>query len=262
LIKHGSERVIDDARSHISTLKMLRNFHYIDDKGKDEGINGTSAVLVAFYCLCSNGPTVRNRSRELVELLSDVEKIRSERRKAKANKHKYTGTGNDGGLSFSTGGSRYGGFGGGDTLGGSSGGRYGDSGYGERGTCFLIFVSGYENMLKLWWPGYNNYGNGGGNSGGFKDDSRRGGFEEYNAGDDEVSAPRRSGSVSQRTARMSSTATATPPKAKEPVKEVDLLGGFEEEDAFAGSSTNTGMATNKALPSLSGLSTSAEGMSY
>ena len=41
LIKHGSERVVDDARSHISTLKMLRNFHYIDDKGKDEGQNGT-----------------------------------------------------------------------------------------------------------------------------------------------------------------------------------------------------------------------------
>lgn len=42
LIKHGSERVVDDARSHISTLKMLRNFHYIDDKGKDEGQNGAS----------------------------------------------------------------------------------------------------------------------------------------------------------------------------------------------------------------------------
>lgn len=40
LIKHGSERVVDDARSHIGTIKMLRNFHYIDDKGKDEGING------------------------------------------------------------------------------------------------------------------------------------------------------------------------------------------------------------------------------
>jgi len=40
LIKHGSERVVDDARSHVSMIKMLRNFHYIDDKGKDEGING------------------------------------------------------------------------------------------------------------------------------------------------------------------------------------------------------------------------------
>ena len=40
LIKHGSERVVDDARSHVSMIKMLRNFHYIDDKGKDEGVNG------------------------------------------------------------------------------------------------------------------------------------------------------------------------------------------------------------------------------
>lgn len=42
LIKHGSERVVDDARAHISTIKMLRNFHYIDEKGKDQGINGAS----------------------------------------------------------------------------------------------------------------------------------------------------------------------------------------------------------------------------
>ena len=40
LIKNGSERVVDDARSHISTVKMLRNFYYVDDKGKDQGING------------------------------------------------------------------------------------------------------------------------------------------------------------------------------------------------------------------------------
>lgn len=146
LIKHGSERVIDDARSHISTLKMLRNFHYIDDKGKDEGVNGTS-LCCHFILVVLSDPTVRNRSRELVELLSDVEKIRGERRKAKANKHKYTGTGNDGGLSFSTGGSRYGGFGG-DTL-GSGSGRYGSSGYGERGTHFAIYSHGPGNMLRL-----------------------------------------------------------------------------------------------------------------
>lgn len=40
LVKHGSERVVDDARSHISTVKMLKSFHYIDEKGKDQGING------------------------------------------------------------------------------------------------------------------------------------------------------------------------------------------------------------------------------
>lgn len=78
------------------------------------------------------GNTVRNRSRELVELLSDVEKIRGERRKAKANRHKYTGTGNDG-LSFSSGaGSRYGGFGNEGGLGGG-GGSYSGGGGGSSG---------------------------------------------------------------------------------------------------------------------------------
>jgi epsin len=41
LVKNGSERVVDDARSHIATIKILRNFHFIDDKAKDQGINGT-----------------------------------------------------------------------------------------------------------------------------------------------------------------------------------------------------------------------------
>src|ERR1700761_5905283 len=80
LIKNGSERVIDDARSHLSLLKMLRQFHYIDLNGKDQGIN------------------VRNRAKELAELLSDVEKIRSERKKSRMNRNKYGGY--EGGGSF------------------------------------------------------------------------------------------------------------------------------------------------------------------
>ena len=48
IVKHGSERVVDDARSHLSTIKMLRNFHYIDDKGKDQGING---IITLVSCL-------------------------------------------------------------------------------------------------------------------------------------------------------------------------------------------------------------------
>ncbi|KAG5642411.1 hypothetical protein DXG03_002813 [Asterophora parasitica] len=229
LIKHGSERVVDDARSHVSTIKMLRNFHYIDDKGKDEGIN------------------VRNRSREIVELLSDVEKIRGERRKAKANKHKYTGTGNDGfggGGSFSSGGSRYGGFGN-DAYsggGGSYGNEYSGSGsYGAGGS------------------------NGGGNSG-FRDESRRGGgFEEYNAGDDEDVSSRsprspvgnsRSQQASGRSSvptRKASAPAPAPPSA--PVE--DLLGGFGDDDDFGSSvaappASNgfAGLGSNKALPAV------------
>ena len=48
LIKHGSERVVDDARSHVSTIKMLRSFHYIDEKGKDQGLNGSFSRLRIF----------------------------------------------------------------------------------------------------------------------------------------------------------------------------------------------------------------------
>ncbi|KAL2795628.1 hypothetical protein BJX66DRAFT_165869 [Aspergillus keveii] len=113
LIKNGSERVVDDARSHLSLLRMLRQFHYIDPNGKDQGIN------------------VRNRAQELVKLLGDVELIRSERKKARSNRNKFRGfeggAGNTGGMGSS--GNRYGGFGS-DSLafGGYSGGVYGDGG--------------------------------------------------------------------------------------------------------------------------------------
>ncbi|KAI1937691.1 Epsin-3, clathrin recruitment and traffic between the Golgi and endosome [Ophidiomyces ophidiicola] len=113
LIKNGSERVVDDARSHISLLRMLRQFHYIDNNGKDQGIN------------------VRNRAQELAKLLGDVEAIRAERKKAKTNRNKFGGI--EGGMGGFSGGvsgsSRYGGFGSDDTsFGGYSGGVYGDGG--------------------------------------------------------------------------------------------------------------------------------------
>lgn len=55
----------------------------------------------------------------------DVDRIRAERRKAKSNRNKYVGTGNDP-MSFT--GGRYGGFGS-DSVGGRS---YGGGGY-DRG---------------------------------------------------------------------------------------------------------------------------------
>jgi epsin len=42
LVKNGSERVVDDARTHMSMIKMMKNFHFVDEKGKDQGINGNS----------------------------------------------------------------------------------------------------------------------------------------------------------------------------------------------------------------------------
>ncbi|KAH7034590.1 uncharacterized protein B0I36DRAFT_316583 [Microdochium trichocladiopsis] len=190
LIKHGSERVIDDARGHITLLKMLRQFHYIDPNGKDQGIN------------------VRNRAKELSELLSDVEKIRSERKKARANKAKYTGVeGGAGGFSSGSSG-RYGGFGsesggyggsGNAGYGGYSGGVYGDGG-------------GFGGQTDDWRDnGASSSGGGGG----------RDRFEEYDEADD---APSSSAAKSKRTERAGVKKTvgaAEPPKKKEP--EVDLF---------------------------------------
>lgn len=73
LIKNGSERIIDDVRANISLIQMLKSFHYIDSKGRDQGIN------------------VRNRSKTLIALLNDDSLIRSERKKARANQKKFGG---------------------------------------------------------------------------------------------------------------------------------------------------------------------------
>ncbi|KAK3497487.1 uncharacterized protein B0T23DRAFT_374418 [Neurospora hispaniola] len=200
LIKHGSERVVDDARSHLTLLKMLRQFHFIDQNGKDQGIN------------------VRNRAKELAELLSDVERIRAERKKARANKGKFTGI--SGGMSFSSGSSgRYGGFGNTSYGGSSSGGGGSSSTYG-----------GYSGGV---------YGDGGVFGGQPSNNDFRGTqaraeqFEEYDAGDldgeaSSRTAPRTTRSTTERAGVKKTTAPAEPPKKKEP--EIDLF-SFDEPAA-------------------------------
>ena len=53
LVKNGSERVVDDARAHIATIKILRNFHFIDDNGKDQGINGIHILTIMAHLYSS-----------------------------------------------------------------------------------------------------------------------------------------------------------------------------------------------------------------
>jgi epsin len=109
-------------------------------------------VVTTFRLTLSHA--VRNRAKEIVELLGDVERIRTERRKAKANKTKYTGVGSDG-MAFSSGsGGRYGGFGSESMSGGGGGGSGGD--YPREGS---------------------RYGGGGGGS------SRGGGSSSYDQGE-------------------------------------------------------------------------------
>jgi epsin len=210
LCKHGSERVIDDARSHLSLIRMLRQFHYIDQNGKDQGIN------------------VRNRSAELVKLLSDVDTIRQERKKARANKNKYSGVeggpGLGGGFSSGGGSSRYGGF-------GSETGGYG----------------GYQGEV---------YGDGGGFGGRETDYSgtqRRGDqFEEYDEADDaDMTRPTRA------TATRSTPSVAAkkePPKPKEP--EQDLF-DFTDEPPTTTTNGKSTSASSSALDEFGTLQSNA-----
>jgi len=160
---------------------MLRQFHFIDQNGKDQGVN------------------VRNRSKELAELLGDVDRIRSERKKARTNRNKFGGVEGGAMSGRMSSGSRYGGFGSEDAggYGSSSSGVYGDGG------------------------GF------GGNTSGFQDSSsRRDRFEEYDEYDDgstPSSGRRRTGTTATEPVR---TKKAEPPKPKEP--EIDIL-AFDDD---------------------------------
>ncbi|KAJ2160944.1 Epsin-3, clathrin recruitment and traffic between the Golgi and endosome [Coemansia sp. RSA 552] len=102
LLKNGSERAVEDVRSHLTLIKMLKSFHHIDHNGKDQGVN------------------VRLRSKEIVELVNDTERLRAERKTAKENRNKYQGY--SGGASME-------GFGS-DSMGNSSG--FGGASSGRR----------------------------------------------------------------------------------------------------------------------------------
>lgn len=78
LIKNGAERVVTSAREHIYDLKSLENYTYVDENGKDCGVN------------------VRLRVKQLIEFIQDDEALREERKKAKKNRDKYIGVSSEG----------------------------------------------------------------------------------------------------------------------------------------------------------------------
>lgn len=149
---------------------MLKQFHFIDQNGKDQGIN------------------VRNRSAELAKLLGDVEQIRQERKKARTNKNKYGGVEGGAGLGggFSSGSSRYGGFG--SETGGYGGGGYGGEVYGDGGG-----FGGQDPDLRF--QSSQRHG----------DD-----FEEYDAGADDDSHPPKRSAPSSSASRVKKEAQAPP----------------------------------------------------
>uniref|UniRef100_A0A0K0DZG6 ENTH domain-containing protein n=1 Tax=Strongyloides stercoralis TaxID=6248 RepID=A0A0K0DZG6_STRER len=74
LLKHGSDRFIRYTREHSAQIRGLQNFHYIDEKGKDQGIN------------------IRVKAKAIIQLLQDENLLIEERKKAKTmNRDKYVG---------------------------------------------------------------------------------------------------------------------------------------------------------------------------
>ncbi|XP_053132602.1 epsin-2 [Hemicordylus capensis] len=81
LIKTGSERVAQQCKENIFAIQTLKDFQYIDRDGKDQGIN------------------VREKSKQLVSLLKDDERLKTERAQALKTKERMaqvaTGVGNN-----------------------------------------------------------------------------------------------------------------------------------------------------------------------
>jgi len=77
LLKNGSERVVTSAREHIYDLRGLENFTFVDENGKDQGIN------------------IRHKVADMLEFVQDDDRLRDERKKAKKNKDKYVGMSSD-----------------------------------------------------------------------------------------------------------------------------------------------------------------------
>ncbi|EDR28785.1 ENTH domain-containing protein C794.11C, putative [Entamoeba dispar SAW760] len=84
ILKNGSEEAVNIALGRIVEVKTLQSFQKIDEDGKDVGIN------------------IRERSKQIVELLTDNDYLKQARITAKNQKKDYGGIGNYGGMSSSS----------------------------------------------------------------------------------------------------------------------------------------------------------------
>ena len=107
LVKNGAERCVDDARNHGHVLRTLGQFNYYE---------GT----------IDRGLGVREKSKQVLEVLGDDDRVREERQKARKLREKFG--------SFNKGSSGIGGGGGGDAYGKQDSWNSGGSGTGGGGT--------------------------------------------------------------------------------------------------------------------------------
>ncbi|KAF0710156.1 Aste57867_5607 [Aphanomyces stellatus] len=155
LIKNGTERVVENARDHMFKLRSLSDFNYYDGSA-------------------DKGAGVREKVKQILDMLNDNDRIRDERDKAKRLRDKYIGVGSSGNIGGGSGG--YSGSSGSGGYGGNTGG-YGNSGG----------AGGYGNDSNSGGYGGNSGGYGGntggygGNTGGYgnESNSRTGSRDRY-----------------------------------------------------------------------------------
>lgn len=85
ILHAGSENVVLYFQENIYLVKTLREFVFVDEDGKDQGANGRLLLhwnLHEAYCILTmiNGLTVRQKAKDIVNLLQDDARIRSQRR--------------------------------------------------------------------------------------------------------------------------------------------------------------------------------------
>ncbi|XP_045077409.1 epsin-3 isoform X3 [Coregonus clupeaformis] len=73
LIKTGSERVAQQCRENVYTIQTLRDFQFTDRDGRDQGVN------------------VREKAKQMVALMRDVERLKQERTLALKTKERMAG---------------------------------------------------------------------------------------------------------------------------------------------------------------------------
>ena len=71
IIKTGSERVAQQCRENLFAIQTLKDFQFIDKDGKDQGVN------------------VREKSKQIVQLLKDDERLKNERQRALKAKERF-----------------------------------------------------------------------------------------------------------------------------------------------------------------------------
>jgi len=206
LIKNGSERMVEDARNKDHKLRSLYNFNYFEGQ-QDRGLG------------------VREKSKQIVEMLQDNERIREEREKAKTLRDKFGGVGSNG--SGSGGGGGGGGGYGRDSYSGGGGGYGRDSRDSNANDRYGGSIGGGSS------GGGSGYGNGG------LDNASSSARGRYSDNDTQKSAPKMADVVIK--------AKKAPAPAPAPAPAVDLFSFDDapapapapvanEFDAFGGSS--------------------------